>query len=477
MIHDLKPYAAYKDSGVPWLGQVPEHWEFERARWLFQKMNRPTREDDDVVTCFRDGIVTLRKNRRVRGFTESLKEIGYQGVRRGDLVIHAMDAFAGAIGVSDSDGKCTPVYSVCQPCGDANSYYYSYIVREMARSQWIMALAKGIRERSTDFRYDGFASQRVPLPPLSEQSSIVRYLDYMDRRIRRYIHAKQKLIKLLEEQKQAIIHRAVTRGLDPNVKLKPSGVEWLGDVPEGWEVKRLKYLVTKLEVGIQMGPFGSSLTQLEDSDTGFKLYGQENTISGDFSKGRRWLTPQQFNSLKRYELLPGDLVLTRKGSIGKCRIVPPNASKGVADSDTIRVRLDSQQVLSLFIEMLLHDAPYVKRQIEAVRRGAILGGLNTSTIANLCLVVPPLIVQKQIFEYIVEHITKITTTRLEIERDIALLREYRTRLIADVVTGKLDMREAAASLPDEVEEPEVLEDELDEGEEGTITEDTSEGEL
>jgi len=218
----LKPYSKYKDSGVPWLGQGPEHWRMERAKWLFRKMHRPVRNVHEVVTCFRDGTVTLRKNRRIRGFTESLKEIDYQGIRRGDLVIHAMDAFAGAIGVADSDGKGTPVYSVCEPAPTANVHYYAYTVREMARGQWIQAFAKGIRERSTDFRFEGFGSQPVPLPPLREQAAIVRFLDHADGRIRCYIRAKQKLIRLLEEQKQAIIHRVVTRGLDPNVRLKPS---------------------------------------------------------------------------------------------------------------------------------------------------------------------------------------------------------------------------------------------------------------
>lgn len=211
-----------------------------RAKWLLRKMNRPVRDYDEVVTCFRDGVVTLRKNRRSRGFTESMKEIGYQGIRRGDLVIHAMDAFAGAVGVADSDGKGTPVYAVCQPQPGISSHFYSLLIREMARSLWIVALAKGIRERSTDFRFDSLASQPVPIPPFTEQIAIVRFLDYMDRRIQRYIRAKQKLIKLLEEQKQAIIHRAVTRGLDPGVRLKPSGVEWLGEVPEHWEVSRVK---------------------------------------------------------------------------------------------------------------------------------------------------------------------------------------------------------------------------------------------
>ena len=225
-------------SGVPWLGEVPAHWRIERGKWLFRKMDRPVREADEVVTCFRDGVVTLRKNRRVSGFTESLKEIGYQGIRRGDLVIHGMDGFAGAIGVADSDGKGTPVYSVCKPGpgSTAMAKYYAHALREMARSHWIHALTRGIRERSTDFRFQNFGSQHLPCPPLSEQAAIVRFLDHADRRIRRYIRAKQKLIALLEEQKQAIIHQAATGQIDvrtgrPYPAYKSSGVEWLGDVP------------------------------------------------------------------------------------------------------------------------------------------------------------------------------------------------------------------------------------------------------
>jgi type I restriction enzyme, S subunit len=133
MIDELKPYPEYKESGLPWLGKVPGLWEVERAKTLFIKVERSVRANDEIVTCFRDGTVTLRKNRRLRGYTEAIYELGYQGIREGDLVIHAMDAFAGAVGVSDSDGKGSPIYGVCQPKNDANPYYYCALVRPLSR--------------------------------------------------------------------------------------------------------------------------------------------------------------------------------------------------------------------------------------------------------------------------------------------------------------------------------------------------------
>src|SRR5690606_20107029 len=140
----LDPNVRLKPSGVEWLGDVPEHWSVARGKELFLRVQRPADDSDGVVTCFRDGVVTLRKNRRTQGFTEALKEVGYQGIRKGDLVLHAMDAFAGAIGVSDSNSKGSPVYSVCVPRRDANPRNYAAATREMARSAWIQALATGI---------------------------------------------------------------------------------------------------------------------------------------------------------------------------------------------------------------------------------------------------------------------------------------------------------------------------------------------
>ena len=203
-----------KPSSLPWLPHIPAHWHTERGKRLFTKMKRSVRDSDEVVTCFRDGVVTLRKNRRTEGFTESLQEIGYQGIRLGDLVIHAMDAFAGAIGVADSAGKGTPVYSVCRPAPHADAYYFAYILREMARNQWIAALATGVRERSTDFRYATMASQWLPLPPLAEQRAIVAHLDQATEAIDCAIDNARRQSEGMTEYRASLIAHVVTGKLD-----------------------------------------------------------------------------------------------------------------------------------------------------------------------------------------------------------------------------------------------------------------------
>lgn len=188
----MERYKAYKDSLVKWIGEIPSHWGLRRAKYMFNKAKREVRDCDDVVTCFRDGEVTLRKNRRTTGFTESLSEVGYQGVRKGDLVIHQMDAFAGSIGVSDSDGKCTSVYHCCTSKGDYNAHYYAHLVRLMAKRGYIQSLYRGIRERSSDFKFPVFGNQILAIPPIHEQQAIVDYLKDKTLKIEQYVSARER---------------------------------------------------------------------------------------------------------------------------------------------------------------------------------------------------------------------------------------------------------------------------------------------
>ena len=208
----LNPDVPLKDSGVEWQGDLPSHWDVQRSKFIFKKIERKVNEEDQIVTCFRDGQVTLRANRRTEGFTNALKEHGYQGIRKGDLVIHAMDAFAGAIGISDSDGKATPVYSVCLPHNKQkiDVYFYAYYLRNLALSGFISSLAKGIRERSTDFRYADFAELLLPIPPYLEQQKIADYLDKQTAKIDQAIALKTAHIEKLKEYKSVLINDMVT---------------------------------------------------------------------------------------------------------------------------------------------------------------------------------------------------------------------------------------------------------------------------
>ena len=202
----------FKDSNVEWIGTIPKHWNIEKGKRLFKQMKRPVREQDEIVTCFRDGVVTLRSNRRTEGFTNALKEHGYQGIRKGDFIIHNMDAFAGAIGISDSDGKSTPVYAVCRPW-DGNivsSKYYAKYLRNLALQDFILSLAKGIRERSTDFRFKDFGELVYPLPPKEEQIQIVEYINKQITKIDKAIDLQQNYITKLKEYKASLIDSVVT---------------------------------------------------------------------------------------------------------------------------------------------------------------------------------------------------------------------------------------------------------------------------
>ncbi len=202
------PNVSMKDSGLPWIGEIPEHWEKKRGKYILSYLQKPIQEDDEVITCFRDGEVTLRSNRREEGFTISEKEIGYQGIDINDLVIHGMDGFAGAIGISDSRGKASPVLVVLD--SGENKRYLMYYLRSLAYRDVFLALATGIRVRSCDLRWNKIANTAFIIPPIEEQQDIADYLDDKCAQIDSIIESKNNIIKQLQEYKKSIIFEYVT---------------------------------------------------------------------------------------------------------------------------------------------------------------------------------------------------------------------------------------------------------------------------
>ena len=206
--HGLNPSVPMKDSGIPWVGQFPTHWTKKKGKYILRYMSKPVKQDDGVITCFRDGEVTLRSNRREDGFTMADKEIGYQGVDVGDLVVHGMDGFAGAIGISDSRGKASPVLNVLNT--KQNKKYIMYYLRSMAYGEVFTALSTGIRVRSCDLRWNKLAELLYPLPPIDEQNNIVNYIDEQIARTNEIIADKKMQIETLDGYKKSLIYEYVT---------------------------------------------------------------------------------------------------------------------------------------------------------------------------------------------------------------------------------------------------------------------------
>ena len=282
-----------------------------------------------------------------------------------------------------------------------------------------------------------------PLPPLPEQRAIVRYLDHVDERIRRYASAKEKLIALLEEERQAVIHRAVTRGLDPNVRLKPSGVEWLGDVPAHWEVRRLGYLATKFGSGIT--PRGGA-TVYQESGVPF-LRSQNIHFDGLRIRNVARISPNLHGELSGSHVKPGDVLLNITGaSIGRACSVPDNFVEGNVNQHVCIIRPKRNHLHPNLLAAYL-STPMMQREIQIEQSGASREGLTLQSIRSFKVLVPPLPEQTAIVCYLDKATANIDAAISRARRQIELLREYRTRLIADVVTGKLDVRDAAAELP------------------------------
>lgn len=204
----INPDVQMKDSGIEWIGEIPEHWNIEKGKYVLIYLEKPTKPTDGVITCFRDGEVTLRSKKREDGFTISEKEIGYQGIDIGDLVVHGMDGFAGSIGISDSRGKASPVLNVLN--SKQNKRFLMYYLRSMAYGNVFLALATGIRVRSCDLRWNKLAELPYPIPPMEEQNQIVKYIDSILDKTNKIISTKKQQLETLEEYKKSLIFEYVT---------------------------------------------------------------------------------------------------------------------------------------------------------------------------------------------------------------------------------------------------------------------------
>ncbi len=473
MIHDLKPYSAYKDSSVPWMGEIPNTWRVLRGKNVFRVIDvrSETGNEELLTVSSKDGVVP-RSQKTVTMF-KAESYVGHKLCWPGDLVINSLWAWMQGLGFTKIHGLVSSAYSVYRPLPEFSSYtkYFDYALRSAAYKWELQTRSKGVWLSRLQLSDPAFLDMPIIIPPADEQSAIVHYLDHFDRRIRHYIRAKKKLIKLLEEQKQAIIHQAVTRGLDPNVKLKPSGVEWLGDVPEHWEVVALRRYWEVVDCKHITVPFTdegihiASVREVQSFDLNLSTSKKTNEewYAHMISGGRR---PKK-----------GDLIYCRNVSVGACAFVTSDETFAMGqDVCLIRSETENGRFLNYFMRSLA-----MQQQLSLVLIGSTFHRINVSEIKSLLVAVPPRNEQDLIVSSLDASLSKLDKPIELAQKEISLLREYRTRLIADVVTGKLDVREAAANLSDKSDEIEVEDDfeeeTIEESLEEVATEEMVEGEL
>ena len=425
----LKPYPAYKDSGVEWLGDVPAHWEVLRLKQIC----RLAYGDALADAVRRDGAVSVFGSNGRVGFHDSAN------TRAPCIVIGRKGSFGKVNYSPDPAFAIDTTFFVDSRFSSANIRWLFFLLRWLRLDEVTRDSAVPGLDREDTYQRPGV------LPPLSEQAAIVRFLNHADRRIRRYIRAQQQLVMLLEEQKQAITHRAVTRGLDPNVRLKPSGVEWLGDVPEHWRLPRLGALLRERGETNGDGQVSEVLSVLRER--GVIPYAEKGNIGNKKSE-----------DITRYKVVrPDDIVVNCMnviiGSVGLSRYT--GCLSPVYYVLTRRSERDYPRYLNAYFQ----TKPF-QESLVRIGNGILAHRMRIPMELLKCepFPRPPFEEQAAIVSFLDRATADLDAATTSAQREISLLREYHTRFIADVVTGKLDVRAAAAGLPDEVKEPEPFDE-------------------
>ena len=455
MIPRLRPYPAYRETQVEWLGVIPKHWNVIRGKWLLRCVDvRSTSGDEELLTVSSDRGVIPRSDATVTMFkAESYK--GYKLCWPGDLVINSLWAWARGLGVSQHHGIISSAYGVYRLKEPYHEYtgYLHRLVRSLPFNYELHVRSKGIWVSRLQLTDEAFLGAPIPLPDRREQLAIVRFLSHASRRIRRYIQIKQKHLKLLEEQKQAVIHQAITGKIDartgkPYPAYQPSGVEWIGDVPEHWEVRRLRNVVDMRVSNVDK--------HVKDGEDPVRLCNYVEVYNNDYIDKQMDFMQATATSeeIQRFRLERDDVLITKDSEtwddIGVPALITEPACDLVSGYHLAVLRPRPDKLLGAYLLRALQSKG-LAYQFHVEAKGVTRYGLSHAGIKSVWLPLPPLSEQTAIVHNLDAVSTNIETALARMRRQIELFQEYRTCLISDVVTGKLDVREAAANLSNDTE--------------------------
>ncbi len=442
---DLRPYPDYKPSGIPWLGEVPEHWILERLKSSMNNIVVQTTERQSTDLYIAMEHVESWSGRLTNAGLNTPFDSQVKRFRSGDVLFGKLRPYLAKVTRPRSEGVCVGEFLVLRPRhSQVTAPYMEQLLRSKPIIDTVNSSTFGARMPRADWKFMG--GMAIVRPPLPEQAAITHFLDYTDRRIQRYIQAKQKLITLLEEQRQAIIHQAVTGQIDvrtgqPYPAYQDSGVEWLGEVPEHWGVWKVGHFS---KVGNGSTPSRSNAAYWSNGT--HPWLNSSSVNQGTITGADQFVTDLALRECHLPQVPQGSVLVGITGQ-GKTRgMAALLAIETTINQHMAYITPSASRVSSHYLQMYL-TAAYSELRALSDDSGSTKGALTCEDIKRFKIALPPLPEQTAIVNFLDHTTTSIDRAIFQTQRQIDLLNEYRTRLISDVVTGKLDVREAAARLP------------------------------
>ena len=412
-----------KDSRIEWIGQIPSTWRINKGKYFISLLNKPARETDEIITCFRDGEVTLRSNRREDGFTVSLTETGYQGIDVGDLIVHGMDGFAGAIGISDSRGKATPVLNVLNTTECKK--YIMYLMRSMAYCGLFLSLSTGIRVRTCDTNWKKLREIDYLLPDLLEQQNIANFLDAKCADIDALAADIQTQIDTLEQYKRSVITEAITKGLNPDVEMACHQISWIEQMPAHWKIIPSKYLFHNSDKRKCEGDQQLTASQKHGIITQQEYMERENSKIVFANQGlENWKHVEPYDFVISLRSFQGGLEMSETTGCITWHYVVLKANKPICPR---------------FYKWLFKSSAYINAlqgTCNFIRDGQ---DLRFSNFAQVPLYEPPLSEQEDIASYLDMKCSQIDSISDQKKEQLTVLEAYKKSLIYEYVTGKKEV--------------------------------------
>ena len=428
-------YPSYKDSGVEWLGEVPAHWDVKPMWTFFRRVKRVGFESEQLLSVYRDyGVIP--KASRDDNFNKPSDDLSvYQLVVPGDLAINKMKAWQGSVAVSDCRGIVSPAYFIYEALHDSNRRFLHHLFRSPRYIGGYLSHSKGIRPNQWDLEPEVHSRFPVLVPTSAEQTAIAEFLDRETRKIDELVAEQRRLMELLKEKRQAVISHAVTRGLNPQAQLKPSGIEWLGDVPKHWEVKPLKYAI-KLTSG---GTPSKDNLAYWDGDVPW-------ASSKDLKVNELFDTQDHITQLALDEgaadVVPAGTILTVVRGMILLHTFPVVLTRvPMAINQDLKAITPKTGMNVEYLAWLLRgsSSEVLSRTDEAAHGTKVL---RLEAWLSMEIPIPPLSEQTAIVAHLERELAKFDTLTAEAQRAIDLLQERRTALISAAVTGQIDVRAA-----------------------------------